>query len=71
MSKDYWIPTRRVISKNKVLIGFKITELNQQKSLSTLLEENAYCTNKGLTYFDEEDLSKSLLEKLTNANGYI
>ena len=71
MSKRNFIPTRRVISGNKVLIGFKITDLNQQKSLTTLLEDNVHYTSKGLTYFDEVDLSDSLLKKLTKANGYI
>jgi len=71
MNKRNFIPTRRVISGNKVLIGFKITDLNRQKSLTTLLEENSYYTNKGLTYFNEVDLSESLLKKLTKANGYI
>ena len=71
MSKRNFIPTRRVVSKNKVLIGFRITDLNQQKSLDTLLEEDVYYTSKGLTYFDKGDLSESLLKKLTNANGYI
>ena len=71
MSKRNFIPTRRVVSGSKVLIGFKLTDLNQQKSLDTLLEENVHYTNKGLTYFNEGDLSESLLKKLTNANGYI
>ena len=71
MNKRNFVPTRRLISGNKVLIGFKITDLNRQKSLTTLLEENAHYTNKGLTYFNEGDLSESLLKKLTKANGYI
>jgi hypothetical protein len=71
MQKRSYIPTRRVISKNKVLIGFKITDLNKIKSLGTLLEENAYYTNKGLTYFDKDDLSTSLLNKLVKSNGHI
>jgi len=71
MNTRNFIPTRRIISKNKVLIGFKITDLNRIKSLGTLLEDNAHYTNKGLTYFNEEDLSDSLLNKIVKSNGYI
>jgi hypothetical protein len=70
MNRNF-IPTRKVISNNKILIGFKLAEINKHKKLHELMDENSYYTHKGLTYFDKNDLTEAFLNKLVKSNGFI
>lgn len=59
LNHSLFIPTRRV-SKNSIrLLGFKIAEINKHKKLNELMDENAYYTSKGITYFNQDDLTES------------
>ena len=58
------IKTKKLKLNNQKYIGFYLTELYTNKSLNKLINEVDNFNHQGLTYFNQIDLPKSILQVL-------
>jgi hypothetical protein len=58
------IKTKILKLNNQKYIGFYLTELYTNKSLNKLINEVKNFNHLGLTYFNQNDLPKSILQVL-------
>ena len=58
------IKTKKLKLNNQIYIGFYLTELYTNKSLNKLINKVDNFNHQGLTYFNQIDLPKSILQVL-------
>ena len=64
MHKSTHIKTKKLNKNSQNYIGFYLTDLYTNKSLNKLINEVNNFNFKGLTYFNQNDLPKSILQVL-------